>query len=186
MENKHLIVDGVIAAQLPKASDAFKTIIQDFSLIIEIGYHRGAFSRWLNQNKQKSAKLVCYDISDGAREVTDLDIDFRVGDCFNEDIITEISELIKKSKKTLLLCDGGNKNSEFNLYAKYLKKGDVIMLHDYHDDTCEERYEDFSGSEWGSEAESYYSSIKSTVDEISLKKYNYDLFRSVLWGAFNK
>lgn len=183
---KHLIVDGVIAAQLPNAGDVFSNFIKDFDTIIEIGYHRGGFSRWIHQNKSKKSKLVCYDISDRDRIVTDNGIDFRLGDCFSEIIIKEINDLIQKSKKTLVLCDGGSKNQEFNLYAHLIKSGDVIMLHDYHDDTLSETYESYTGPLWQSSAESNFSSIKDTVRTLNLEKYNYDSLRSVIWGAFIK
>jgi cephalosporin hydroxylase len=183
---KHLIVDGIIAAQLPKAGEIFGSIIKDFDTIIEIGYHRGAFSLWLKKNKSKKTKLICYDIYDTAREVFDTDIDFRVGDCFSEEIVNEIRELIQKSKKTLVLCDGGNKNREFMVYAPLIKSEDVIMLHDYHDDSLPETYESYTGHIWGSPAESNFSVISDTVKLLNLEKYKYDLFRSIIWGSFIK
>lgn len=183
---KHLIVDGVIAAQLPSAGKVFANLIKEFDTIIEIGYHRGGFSLWLNQNKLKKTKLICYDITDSERIVNDSDIDFRVGNCFDETVVEEIRNIIKKSKKTLVLCDGGNKIQEFNLYANLIKSGDVIMLHDYHDDTCSEQYESFTGPFWMSHPESNFSSIKDTVSTLKLEKYNYDSLRSVIWGAFIK
>lgn len=42
-----------------------------------------------------------------------------------------IGNLIKKSGRTLLFCDGGDKAREFNTLAKYLKVGDVIGAHDW-------------------------------------------------------
>lgn len=50
--------------------------------------------------------------------------------------IAEIQSLIaaKELGRVLLLCDGGNKKKEFELYGSALKKGDFIMLHDWAKD----------------------------------------------------
>jgi hypothetical protein len=183
---QHLIVDGVIAAQLPNAGEVFGMVIKSFDTIIEIGYHRGGFSRWLNQNKSSKTRLVCYDITAYNQEVFDEGIEFKVADCFSNEVVEEIRGIINSSKKVLLLCDGGAKNQEFNLYAPMIKKGDVIMLHDYHDETLPESYDSFTGPIWGSHAESGFNAIKDTVESTGLEKYNYDSFRSVIWGSFIK
>jgi hypothetical protein len=39
--DRFLIVNGVIAAQTPNIVSAFKHVLQDFNLIIEIGFNRG-------------------------------------------------------------------------------------------------------------------------------------------------
>ena len=33
--------------------------------------------------------------------------------------------------KTIVLCDGGDKPREFKTFSKYLKKGDLILGHDF-------------------------------------------------------
>lgn len=45
--------------------------------------------------------------------------------------IERISAVIRNGRRVLLLCDGGNKLREFDLYAPSLKPGDIIMLHDW-------------------------------------------------------
>ena len=42
-----------------------------------------------------------------------------------------LESFLKTDKKLLILCDGNDKPSEFNLYSKYIKVGDFIMAHDY-------------------------------------------------------
>lgn len=180
-----LKVNGVIAAQTPKIENAFKSILENFNLIIEIGFDRGALTSWLYQNKNKNTKLVSYDISFDRKEIQDNSIDFRQGNCFDENIVNEIKTLIETSDKTLILCDGGSKELEFDLYSKFLKSGDVIMLHDYaHDDVdynviC-------SKLNWKSPAESRFTNIQTAIDVNNLVPYEYDLFKSVLWGSFIK
>ena len=126
--NCYLIVDDVVAAQTPKIEKPFLQIINDFDLIIEIGFHRGAFSCWLHKNKNKNTELICYDITMNHKLINDDNINFTLGDCFNEIVINQIRELINKKGKSLILCDGGYKNDEFKLYSQFLKKGDVICV----------------------------------------------------------
>lgn len=182
---RFLLVDGIIAAQTPKAADAFKSILPNFKTIIEIGFHRGAFTLWLHRNKEEATKLVAYDITFDPKQVNDTNIDFRKGDCFDERIVNEIQQLIVNGKTTLVLCDGGFKDREFNLYSKFLKSGDVIMCHDYaHSD---EEYSNITTSiNWNTAAESKFDNIKGSVEFSNLEGYQYDTFKNVLWGAFIK
>ena len=46
---------------------------------------------------------------------------------YSEDII----DFIKSDGVTIVLCDGGSKKNEFRLLSQFLKKGDLIMAHDY-------------------------------------------------------
>lgn len=179
-----LVVDGVIAAQTVNIEIPFKEILPEFSTIIEIGFDRGGFSKWLNYNKKPDTKLVSYDISFNSKLVDD-GIDFRLGDCFDPTVIAEITQLINSSGKTLVLCDGGNKEKEFMLYSKHLKPNDVIMLHDYaHSDAD---YNDIKLQiGWKTGAESKYQNIKNAVHENNLSPYHYEKFKNVLWGAFFK
>ena len=61
--------------------------------------------------------------------------DIIVENVFNDDYTNKVSskiiDFIQEEGKTIVLCDGGNKIKEFNLLAKYIKSGDIIMAHDY-------------------------------------------------------
>jgi 23S rRNA U2552 (ribose-2'-O)-methylase RlmE/FtsJ len=180
-----LHVDGVIAAQTPRIEAAFNTVLNEFSTIIEIGFDRGALSLWLYRNKTENTKLVSYDISFGSKMINDNNIDFRLGDCFNQEIIDEIKSLIQLPGKTLVLCDGGNKEREFALYSTFLKSGDVIMLHDYaHSSEDYERV--LSETGWRTAAESRFENIQQPIESCGLIPYHYDMFKDALWGSFSK
>lgn len=182
---RFLMVDGIIAAQTPKAADAFKSILPEFETIIEIGFHRGALTLWLHRNKEESTTLVAYDITFGPKQVENDDIDFRQGDCFSENIINEIKDFITNGGKTLVLCDGGAKEREFHLYSQFLKSGDVIMCHDYSHEINE--YNTWSRETgWNSPPESRYDVILPAVKTNGLQPYNYDMFKQVFWGSFIK
>lgn len=63
-----------------------------------------------------------------------LGVVFRVADVFEPRITVEIERLIKAPGTTYLLCDGGNKARELDVFAPFLKPGDVIAAHDYSAD----------------------------------------------------
>jgi 23S rRNA U2552 (ribose-2'-O)-methylase RlmE/FtsJ len=182
--DKFLIIDGIIAAQTPKVVDVFSSILDDFDIIIEIGFHRGGFTLWLDRNKRNDTKLISYDINFNSKEVNN-HIDFRKGNCFDTNILNEIIELIQNNGKALILCDGGDKDVEFNTYSKYLKSGDVIMCHDYADSIGD--YQKITSDiNWTTKYESSFDKIKESVKLYELEKYHYNEFKSVLWGSFIK
>ena len=83
-------------------------------------------------------------------------VTYHVGDVFDEDIQDKIHQLIYENNKVLFFCDNGNKIEEFNLYAPYLKKGDIIFVHD-----------------WGNEID--LQDIIYTIDEEKLTPYLHKL-----------
>jgi hypothetical protein len=184
MMSPFLLVDEIIAAQTPKLEAPFIEILRGVQQIIEIGFHRGGFSLWLHQHKRSDCMLVCYDITNEYLLVPPKhNIDFRIGDCFSFDTANEIIGLIRRPQKTLLLCEGGNKEKEFNFYCEFMKPGDIIMLHDYADNN--ENYQRIKARlNWPSPAESFYNNIRQRAEACGLKKYNYDEMKEVLWGAF--
>ncbi len=63
-----------------------------------------------------------------------------IQDTLDEANADGIRSLIKNGKSILLLCDGGNKKRELDLYGGSLKSGDFIMLHDWaYDEVTFER-----------------------------------------------
>lgn len=179
--------EGVHVGQTPNIKKIFKKILPEFNRIIEIGTDVGGLSLFLYKNKNGRCDLVSYDIDKSFNRVSDsYGIDFRIGDCFSNDTHNEIKQLIlDESRRTLLLCDGGDKNREFNLFSQYLKKDDVIMCHDYSESET-----DFlimkNNVGWEHTSESHLSSIQWAIDENNLSGFHYDEFKSVIWGAFKK
>ncbi len=110
-----------------------------FDQVMEIGTGFGGLSMFLkDQSDKMGAKFITFEISEQKKmnllaniEFVNRNIDIRVGDIFNEDIIETIGDLISQYGRTLILCDGGNKIREFNIFSDFLKSGDVIMAHDF-------------------------------------------------------
>ena len=189
MENDKisLNVEGVHAGQTPYILPHFLKILPEFNRIIEIGTYAGGLSLFLFKNKKNDCELISYNINSSFNKVPKkYNIDFRIGDCFSEPTHSEIIKLITdKFKRILLLCDGGNKNKEFNTFSQYLKSDDVIMCHDYSEsDEDGAKIRKNIGWIWGSE--SFLFAIQPSIEKYKLSKYHYDDFKSVLWGSFIK
>jgi len=56
---------------------------------------------------------------------------YNYNDFKDEESKEEIASFISSGSPTLVLCDGGCKRCEFNTISPLLKKGDIIMAHDY-------------------------------------------------------
>jgi glycosyltransferase involved in cell wall biosynthesis len=177
---------NILLAQTPGIVEIFGQILPQFDNIIEIGFNRGGLSVWLNDNKSERAELICYDITDEFLEVSPGEkINFRIKDCYLPETIKEIENEIKRHGKTLVLCDGGDKNFEFNTFSKFLKCGDVIMCHDYSE-SIESYIEITSKINWPTPGESFYKKISESVRNHNLLPFKYEEFKNVLWGSFAK
>ena len=182
-----LEVDGIACCQTPNVSTAFLKIIHLFDTIIEIGADAGGFTLLLNHQKKDATQLISYEIAESkiSKNINRDKIDIRIADCFEDSTIQEIQDKILSGGRTLLLCDGGCKAKEFEIYAPFLKTGDVIMCHDY----CDSRIDWISlchHIHWLGAPESFYYKVAKTAWDNGLERFEYDLFRSVLWGAFVK
>jgi cephalosporin hydroxylase len=132
--------DGNMAQQHHNVYSTFYKLIDDTKpkRILEIGTALGGFTMFLKKvvdSFNLDTKILTFDIS--ARpwydDMKKMGIDVRVEDIFDDyqDIPNEIKNFIKQDGLTIILCDGGDKIREFKLLSHFLKKGDIIMAHDY-------------------------------------------------------
>ena len=105
-------------------------------------------------------------------------------DAFEKSTIEKIQKYIQEPGKTLVFCDGGNKKREFNLFAKYLKVGDIIMGHDYAKDAKVFQSE-VRAKKWNWH-ELDYASIASAVEENGLKPCLGDEFENYVIASYYK
>jgi hypothetical protein len=54
-----------------------------------------------------------------------------IGDSMSQEVTNRIANAIRASRRTLLLCDGGDKPKEVNHYCNLLAGGDLLVVHDY-------------------------------------------------------
>lgn len=180
---------NILTAQLPSTLDFLTKIISEnnFETIIEIGSNRGGLTLWLNDNKNVNSKIYTFEIYPEAPlfKNSDLDGELIIGDVFSEHVSSIITNLLKNSQQCLLLCDGGNKNQEFNFFSKFLKQNDVIMLHDYFDNQ-DEYFSIQQQTGWETPPESDLNSISESLRINKIEPYNYELGKKSLWGSFIK
>jgi hypothetical protein len=179
-------------AQTIGAKELILDIIKDFDTVIEIGALHGGLSLYIQENKNVNIEFISFDINfnqlwSGASTPIGSDkINFISMDCFSETAVRIISNKLYNNK-TLLLCDGGNKNYEFNFYSQFMGTNSAIMLHDYIDDSLPEYWADLSKQkDWIAPPESRYSAIHKSINNYQLTPYRYDELLKVFWGGFIK
>lgn len=159
--------------------------IKQFDTIIEIGTYNGGLTSWFADNKKENCKLVSFDIDGSINTTNRSDIDFRVENCFDNKTFLDIVNLIQRDGKTLVLCDGGNKEKEFNTFSEYLKSGDVIMAHDYMENEDEWQFKT-NFWQWPYAADTRFSNIKNTIEKNNLSPFKYEESKFIFWASYIK
>jgi hypothetical protein len=166
--------------------NSFKKILSNFDVIIEIGPCDYFLYDLLVTGKKSDAKVICYD--NDKKEIPNYIniIDFRVGNCFKNNTAEEVKKIINStSGPVLLLCDGKNKIQEFYYYSTFLKKGDVIMCHDYAH--TREEFDNLKKQfDSNLRYDSWWELLEPVTKKRNLRQYYYDDFKNILWGSFIK
>lgn len=136
---------GINCQQNPNVFKVFTQFFNKvhFDYVIEIGTSYGGFSLFLHEQSSKhNFKFITYDWFDFKggnwsnrteplkNKIGRIPFDMRNKNVFEDLTIKEISKILSNNK-CLLLCDGGDKIKEFNIYSDYLSVGSYIMAHDY-------------------------------------------------------
>jgi hypothetical protein len=162
-----------------------KDYLSQFDNIIEIGTYNGGLSSYIFDNKKPGAYFISYDIDPSLNLTKREDIRFFIGDCFDPLPSFKISGLIDKPGRILIICDGGNKTKEFNTFSKHLKKGDIIILHDYKQD--QESWDEYTTYwQWPYGFETQWDEIKDAVSKNGLEPFDNKRANFFLWGSFIK
>ena len=107
--------------------------------IVEIGTDRGGLGVLLALQAfiGKDTKYLGIELHEENVEPKFLDLiniipgaSFLCADAFSNDCINHVSDFVRDGR-ALIFCDNGNKPREFETYAKILKPGDLLMVHDY-------------------------------------------------------
>lgn len=103
--------------------------------VIEIGSFNGAFAVALGLHARAiGARMITYDITPCGESIVPIGraigVEFRTASCW--DVQAEIAELIRSPGLSMVLCDGGDKPRELEVFGAYLKPGDVLASHDYN------------------------------------------------------
>lgn len=109
------------------------------SQILEIGTALGGFTQFLDhvcRDLNLKCDILSYDIIEQSwyKYIKSDTLDIRVENIFDNEysnVSQSVIEFIQRSGVTMVLCDGGNKQKEFNLLSRFIKQNDIIMAHDY-------------------------------------------------------
>ena len=126
----------VSAQQHPDAFPFFAKFMRENPLdrIIEIGTAAGGLAWWLHHNVK--LPITTYDITERPlhAKLREVGVNVVHGDVFDPQHYEAVVKSLQAPGRVLLLCDGGDKIREFNEFAPFLKRDDVIMAHDYSAD----------------------------------------------------
>ena len=129
------------------AAWALAVMLHKPKMVIEIGTSKGGMSALLADCvAHVGGEFHTFDIhGDGDFNQYPLrgNATFHLGDCFDIKNSDFIDNQLYKPGLAFLLCDGGNKVKEWNLFKHSLKSGDIIGAHDWCDETMPKYSPDF-------------------------------------------
>jgi len=188
MVNPDFKYKNIPVQQVPAAFDRFADFLQEnkFDYVLEIGSSYGGLSLFLHeQSEVHGFTFITFDITKNrVKRYWDGEVPFKmvIGDCFEDAVKNEIIDILE-NHKVLLLCDGGNKKGEFNMFSPYINEDSYIMAHDYAPDrkTFKAEYKDKIWN-W---MEIQDSDVKEGLKFVEKSKY-YETFRNVAWISCSK
>lgn len=179
-----------VAQQNHYAYECFYDLLEKVkpNRILEIGTALGGFTGFLKHTCDDlglTVEIRSYDIhvTPSKDELINNGVDFRQENIFTSDyqslINNEVIDFIQSDGCTLVLCDGGNKINEFKILSEHLKKGDIIMAHDYAYDR-EVFLNEIDRVYWNWH-EISESDIQESVEKHNLKSFMQKTFINAVW-----
>ena len=110
----------------------------EFKRILEIGTYKGNLSLYLLLfclNRKNNTEFYTYDpkhLWDGSplKRLLNFQDYYYKYDVFEYE--KQIGEIIQKDGISIVFCDGNDKSREFNIFAPYMKVGDILGIHDWN------------------------------------------------------
>jgi hypothetical protein len=175
---------GIFTQQNKNFYPAFEKLFAQENIVrvIEIGTATGGFIRAVRD--LTNAEIITYDVIETKHKATleENNISVNVQSVF-EDYDT-VEDYISRKGQTLVLCDGGNKIKEFEVFSRILKSGDIIMAHDYSRD--ENLYQAYIKNHVWRWCEIQYKDIALPVADNNLEPYMTDEFQEAVWTCWKK
>lgn len=178
---------GLKMSQIPETLIKISVLLQISSptKIIEFGTGYAGLSVLFNlYAKINKINFISYDVESYNENLVNLNqIDFRKKDLREDNAIQEIKLEIASntSGRTILVCDA-LKSEEAKMYAPILKKGDIILVHDYSyleggekfKHTCQKYH-------WTAPQEQWFNKFGNELAENKVHPLFHDEFEDVLW-----
>lgn len=199
----HFVYNNLSISQHQNIGNIFANMISNNkpSRVIEIGTSQGGLTLMirdiLDQYGLQKTDLITYDIYDpiylkyfivenNKNITTKVETLFceRYQSFKNEETKNLLKNYIQQEGSTLIMCDGGNKIVEFNLFAELLKKEDIIMAHDYA--PTKEYFESHMRDKIWNWHEIQDSDIIESTQKYNLVPYMQNEFLNVAWLCFIK
>lgn len=193
---------GVVTMQVSSVKEAFTDFFSEVQpkQVLEIGTASGGTTLLardvLDDLGLNDVPIRTYDVLEHNRIIfneaieSGVNIDFRLENIFNDqfddlrDPPEEVLEFVHRSGTTLVLCDGGNKVLEFNIMAKYVQPGDILMAHDYSQDA--EYFEAHIKDKIWNWLEISDANIADACDQYNLQPIRQQELQKVVWVARQK
>jgi len=134
--------DGFIAEQSALDMNFIAKILEentDLFRVVELGTGHGGMSLFLGSVIcDRGGSVLTIDrlkLMDGGyplwcQSAQKYDVSFLQKDIFALETVKEVSDFIA-DHRAMIFCDGGDKKREIPLYTGLLKKGDLLLAHDY-------------------------------------------------------
>ena len=133
-------------------------------------------------------RLFTYDIVDRnpaqSRLLNKFNATLEMKDCLeDESHINYLINIISSPGRNLIVCDAG-KALEFNLYAPYVRPGDVMLTHDYAPN--QQVFDSFMKSRFWNWLENWDDRVSDACLRYNLQKYKEQDMNPAAWGAWIK
>ena len=197
MVRPYIEYKGFMAQQHPDISNVFLPFLKEVrpSRVLEIGTAGGGFILFIREALDflglHETSIKSFDIQEQSHYtiLRQSKIEINIVNLFDSTYSSLLSPsiiepYIQKEGTTLVLCDGGNKITEFNSISPLIKKGDFIMTHDYID--TKDNFEKYFYNKIWNWCEIEEKDIASISRKCSLQPYNQDAFTKVVWACRKK
>ena len=184
-------------AQMPDAPERFRRLFEameadgtHITTVIELGTAGGGLTSLLGVCMRRigNSEVHTFDVQDAVPKpivLAALGVHRHFGSVFETPMRQGIEWLIASSTgSVLLLCDNGDKPREFQMFAPYLREGDVIMAHDYMRD-LDTFVMNFLGLRWNW-MEIQERDIAATCVAHNLEPYHEDITTPMAWCCRRK
>ena len=197
------VYKGTTIMQHDNISNKLRILFNDTkpSQILEIGTSSGGLTLLIRDILDEldliNSSIRSYDIIEMSRYFLDeaikngAKIELLIKNIFKEkydDVIEsekdDVVDYIQQKGRTIIMCDGGCKMWEFNIFAKYLKPNDIIMAHDYSPDMG--YFEEFIKGKIWDWCEVKDADIQESINKYELEPFMRDDFREVVWVCMIK
>lgn len=175
---------GIFTQQNKNFYPAFEKLIAQENIVrvLEIGTATGGFICAVRD--LTDAEIITYDVLETKHKATleENNISVNVKSVFDD--YETVEDYISGKGQVLVLCDGGNKIKEFDVFSKLLKSGDIIMAHDYSYD--ENLYRAYIRENVWNWCEIQYKDIALAVETNNLEPVLTEDFQEAVWTCWKK